>query len=46
MPPQVSTMTEHIRTKWTLYAIVMQTLYMILNPGPIHTALTKLLCND
>jgi len=39
-------MKHHIKQKWYVYAIILQTLYAIMNPGPINSALTKLLCHE
>jgi len=39
-------MTQHIKQHWPLYTIVLQLLYIIMNPGPIHSLLRLLLCND
>jgi hypothetical protein len=39
-------MSRHIRQHWTLYGLTLQALYIILNPGPIHSLLTALLCNE
>jgi hypothetical protein len=39
-------MSRHIRQHWPVYGLLLQTLYIIMNPGPVHSLLKALLCHD